>query len=114
MNIRKIKIIKQLLLNKSKSNHLTNYFITAAAFNKKGQLIGIENNKLNNSTNYSKHGCGIHAERELIRKYKNNIKTIILYRRGGNFNTLPIHPCPICSKLINKLNIKLILIHKYF
>lgn len=104
--------IKKLLVKKSKKNYYTNYFITAIAFNKKNELLGISNNKIGNNKN-SKFGCGLHAERELIKKYKNNIKTIFLYRRGHSFDTLPIHPCKICQKIIDKYNIKVILVHEW-
>lgn len=108
----KLYHIKKKLKRKSSKNNYTNYFITAAAFNKKNELLGISNNKIGNSKN-SKQGCGLHAERELIKKYKQNIKTIVLYRRGHSFNTLPIHPCKTCQKVIDKYNIKVILLHEW-
>lgn len=111
MNNNKIENIKHSIKRKSKKNSDVNYYITAAALNKKNELLGISNNKRNNNS-CSKHGCGLHAERELIKKYKQNIKTIVLYRRGHNFDTLPIHPCKTCQKIINKMNIKVILIHE--
>lgn len=104
--------IKNLMQKKSKNNCHTNYFITAMAFNKKNELLGISNNKVG-LRNHCKFGCGLHAERELIKKYKSNIKTIFLYRRGHSFNILPIHPCKTCQKVINKYNIKVVLLHEW-
>lgn len=112
MNNKKIKLIIDTMINKSKQNNYSKFFITAAAYNKKNEFLGIVNNKRNNNK-VSKFNCGLHAERELIKRYKGNIKYIVLYRRGNSFNTLPIHPCNTCNKIINKLNIKVIYAYDY-
>lgn len=52
-------------------------------------------------------GKGIHAERELIKKYGKAIKKIVIIRSGRSQGILPIEPCPICQKVIDKLNIKI-------
>lgn len=106
-----MKFIINQIINKSKQNNYSNFFITAAAYNKKKELLGIANNKRNNNK-VSKFNCGLHAERELIKRYKGNIKYIILYRRGNSFNSLPIHPCKTCQKIIDKFNVKVILVHE--
>ena len=62
MNKKHIATIKQLIKNKSKQNSYTTYFITAAALNKKNELLGFSNNKIGNNK-HSKSGCGLHAER---------------------------------------------------
>lgn len=112
MTKKNIYHIKNLLTKKSKKNYYTNFFITAIAVNKKNEILGLSNNKIGNHKT-SKYGCGLHAERELIKRYKGNIKTIFLYRRGHSFDTLPIHPCKTCQKIIDKFNIKVVLVHEW-
>ena len=113
MNLKKLQAIKLNLLRKSDNNTSATYPIVAIGINKSGDIIGLASNKVNDYT-FPKKGNGKHAERELIRKFGKSIKTIILYRKGHNGSCLPIHPCKVCKKVCDKLNIKVYSIHDKF
>lgn len=88
---------------KKASKSVCRFKILAIGFDKKGDCIG-------NSTNYPrmlKTMGGLHAEINLIRRYGNAIKKIVILRVGHSGNLLPIKPCINCEKVMNKLGIKL-------
>ena len=78
--------------------------IAAVALSKKGNVLGC----VTNSYRYVQYGGGLHAERELIRKYGKSIFQIIIARvnRGGNF--LPIDPCATCKKVADRHGIRIL------
>lgn len=80
------------------------FHVIAIGFNKKGEMLGIKSNGFGMS---SRRGSGKHAERELIKRYKENIAKIIICRFGRSGNLLPIDPCPTCQKVCDKLGIKI-------
>lgn len=80
------------------------YKIAALGFNKKLELVCSYTNK----PRFYREGGGLHAEMNLMRKHPHSIKTILICRVGKNGNFLPIHPCKICKKKANDLNIKII------
>ena len=105
MNIKKFNAIKNNLIRKSDNNIYCTYPIIAIGLNKYNDIIGTSSNKINILSNQK--GCGLHAERELIKKFGKSVKTIILYRKGVNGSCLPISPCKTCKKICDKLNIKI-------
>ena len=78
------------------------YKISALGFNRKGDFIG----SAINAKRLPKHGCSLHAEIALIRKYGKRLSVIIICRtnKTGTSN-LPIHPCPTCSSMANRYSI---------
>lgn len=91
---------------------LSNYCIAAAAYTKRGNLLGMAINNVNNKMKHSRRGSGIHAERKLISCYGRKIAYIVLSRKGHSGADLPIHPCETCAKIIEKFGIKVILMHE--
>lgn len=95
------------ILNKAKkysSNTCCHTKVVAIAFTKKKELLGFSTNR----RRFFRKGGGIHAEQRLIKRYKNNIKYIYIFRFNKNGSKLSIHPCPICYKLSEKYDIKII------
>jgi len=86
----------------------TCYRISAIAFNKKGEILGTTTNSFQMDGRKPGKGCGIHAERRLIARYKYNIKTIIICRIGWAGALLPIHPCSTCKKIADKMGISIV------
>ena len=104
-------MINQNLISRLKSKATqtkTCYRISAIAFNKKGEFLGSATNGFQMDGRTPNKGCGIHAERKLISRYKYNIKTIIICRIGGGGNILPIEACSVCQKIADKMGIKII------
>lgn len=85
----------------------TCYRISAVAFNKKGEILGTTTNGFQMDGRPPGKGCGIHAERKLISRYKYNIKTIVICRIGNGGAILPIQPCDVCKKIADKMGIKI-------
>jgi len=89
-----------------------NYRIGAIAFDKKGDVLGNACNTFRMGSKFigeqNRKGTGFHAEARLIKRYKTNIKTILIMRIGNSGNILPINPCPACAKLAEKLGIKIV------
>ena len=90
-----------------------NFSVAAAAFSKKGNLLGV---KSNSHYNYIaiRRGGSKHAEASLIAEFGRKIDTIYLVRIGKDFSRLPIHPCENCQKIANKFGIKIIPVHIEF
>ena len=106
MNISE-NLVRQALKKAVKCPKNKTYRVIALGFNKKGDYIGMRSNE---RACLDKRGMGrgkgIHAERQLIKKYGKTIRKIVIIRSGRQKDILPIAPCPICQKVIDKLNIK--------
>lgn len=102
------------LLTKKAAHSPCKFFVAAAAFTKKGNLLGVVSNTHNNRLFASKRGQGRHAETELIGRYGKRINTIYLIRIGKDMSRLPIHPCENCQKVIDKFGITVIPVHIEF
>ena len=87
------------------------YRVAAAAFSKRGNLIGIETNGWRELAT-THRGTGKHAEAALIKKYGRKIDTIYILRVGNALDILPIHPCECCKNMASKVGIKIIPIHE--
>ena len=100
-------------LKKKAIQSSSHYKVAAAAFTKHGNLLGMATNNRNMLFQSSRRGGGIHAERQLMKRFGNRISYIVLARVGrpGDVN-LPIHPCRTCSKLASQLGIKILPIHE--
>ena len=86
---------------KKAQQSISKYKVSAVAFDKKGDILGIDNNQPKVNAPLG----GDHAEQRLMRRYGNNIKTILIYRTNTSGTLLPIHPCNKCSKIAEKLGI---------
>jgi cytidine deaminase len=100
-----VNIIKTAI-NKAKQSTAT-YKISALGFNKKGDFIVSAINKKKKCAK----GMGLHAEIELIKKYRKCISTILICRVNNNGDILPIDPCDTCRKICKRLNIRIITIN---
>jgi deoxycytidylate deaminase len=99
------------LANKLKLDRGMSYRICAAAYSKRGNLLGTEMNGYRDHLS-SRKGAGKHAEASIIKKYGKQIDTIYILRVGRACDVLPIHPCENCAKLAKKYGIKIIPIHE--
>jgi hypothetical protein len=95
-------------LTKKATQTKTCYRISAMAFNKKGEFLGAATNSFQTDGRRPGKGCGIHAERRLISRYKYNIRTIIICRIGWSGDILAIDACKTCQKIADKMGIKII------
>lgn len=79
--------------------------ISALGFNRKGELVM----SVTNSFRFPRKGGGIHAEARIMEQAKRKgIKTILICRVGLGGELLPIEPCEHCSKIAEKLNIRIV------
>lgn len=88
----------------------TTYRVTAVAYSSKGDVLGYASNNVRKNLKPVRRGAGVHAERELISRYGNKIKYIVIARFGGGGDLLPIDPCETCQKVADKLGIKIIVL----
>ena len=91
------------------------YKISAIAFDKKGNVLGMSVNKHSKwdvleKNEIGRSGTAIHAERRLLAQYGDNIKTILICRVGRSGKLRPIDPCPACRKAADKLGVKIMTI----
>jgi tRNA(Arg) A34 adenosine deaminase TadA len=86
----------------------TTYRVTAVAYSSKGDILGYASNNVRKNLKPLRRGAGVHAERELITRYGNKIKYIVIARFGGSGDLLPIDPCENCAKIADNLGIKII------
>lgn len=106
----KLKKDQADLVNRMKSKALqspSKYKIAAAAFTKRGNLIGLQSNGVRDDL-VSFKGRGKHAQMALMKKYGKKIKQIYIFRVGYGGVPRPIDPCPTCQAAAEKLGIKII------
>jgi cytidine deaminase len=107
MNKNELMIYTNIAKHKTRTLPLK-FKVVAVAVTKKGNVLGLSTNGFRLGLSNRK-GAGIHAERELIKKYGQKIGKIYIWRYGNNGkNELPIDPCVNCQKIAKKLNIKII------
>lgn len=104
--------LKHLLVETASHSPCT-YKVSAVAFDKKGNILGHSTNKHSiwdvlSDNGEGRAGTAVHAERALIKRYSNHIKTIVICRIGRSGEILPIDPCPACRKAASKYGIRII------
>ena len=111
--MKKSEIAVTSLLQSKARRSPCNYHVAAVAFDKKGDILGHVTNKRAKwdviaKTGVGRAGTSRHAERLLLSRYANNIKTIVICRVGHSGALRPIEPCPACKKAADKLGVKII------
>lgn len=97
------------ILHDAASKSPGRFRIGGIALNKKGEILGVAHNSFRKDNVVGQRkGTGEHCEVRLIRRYRDNIKTLILMRIGNSGNVLPIDPCPSCQALIEKYGINVL------
>ena len=91
------------LLTRKASKSICHYRIAALGINKRGEILACTFNK----PRFNRKGGGIHAEMQLMRQYKSNLKIIYILRVGEGGALLPIHPCEMCQEKADELNIEI-------
>ena len=99
------------MVAKLAGDHGSAYRIAAAAYSKKGNLLGIEMNGWRELVT-NRRGTGKHAEAALIKKYGKKIDTIYILRVGNALDILPIHPCEACLNMASKIGAEIVPIHE--
>lgn len=84
------------------------YHLACAAFNKKGELLGVTTNSFRKSNIMIRKYSGYHCEMKAVHRWGMKIKSILLLRIGNGGDILPIQACPKCRKVLDKLNIKVV------
>lgn len=97
------ELIKKLINKASKS--LCRYKVSAIGFDKNGKYLGCSVNEFSPSMRLSDRGVGIHAEMNLIKRYRDKLKSIIICRVGNSGILRPIKPCKACHNCATKLGI---------
>ena len=87
------------------------YRIAAAAFSKRGNLLGIEMNGWRGMPT-TRRGTGKHAEAAVLRKYGRKVDSIYILRVGNALDILPVHPCEACLNMAAKMGVKIYPIHE--
>ena len=101
-----MKISRELtkkMIRKAKQS-ICKFRVSAAGFNSSGECVASAVNR----PRFSHKGGGIHAEQELfvIARRKGIVK-ILICRIGTGGAFVPIDPCERCSKIAEKLGIKI-------
>lgn len=99
------------MIAKFRHDHGPSYRVAAAAFSKRGNLLGIEMNGWRDLLTV-RRGTGRHAEAALMKKFGKKIDTIYILRVGNSLDILPIHPCEACQNMAKKIGAKIVPIHE--
>ena len=91
----------ELIIKKAKQS-ICRFQVAAIGFDRRGKVLGVTNNR----PRIVKKGGGIHAEMDLIHRYR-GLSKIVICRIGKGGNLLPIHPCPACLRVATKLGIQI-------
>lgn len=89
---------------KKASQSSCKYKVSAIAFNSKGEVIATAVNK---HGQHSTHYRGVHAEMECLSKCKSTPSAILICRVNPQGQLLPISPCDVCKKMLEKKSIKI-------
>lgn len=89
------------------------YKISGIAISKRGNILGIATNthskwQVLNKVPIGRAGTAIHVERNLLAKFGNKVKTIIICRVGRSGDILPIDPCPACRRAADKYGVNIV------
>ena len=95
------------LRNKS-AEIIATYKVSAVAYSAKGDVLGYATNNVRDDIVPTRRGAGVHAERQLIKKFGRSIKYIVISRFWHDGTLLPISPCENCQKVADKLGIRII------
>jgi len=110
MSLKETSRIKKILFNAA-SKSPGHFRVGGIALNKKGEILGVAHNSFRKDNVVGERkGTGEHCEVRLIRRYRDNIKTLILIRIGNAGDILPIDPCPSCKALCDKYGINVLTI----
>ena len=82
------------------------YHLSVAAFDKKGDLLGVVSNSFRRDRIQPIKYSGAHAEMRAVHRWGPKIKTMILMRVGNGGNILPIDCCPKCQAVLEKMGIR--------
>ena len=108
----KTEIQIKRLLKEAASRSPGRFRVGGIALNKKGEILGVAHNSFRKDNVVGERkGTGEHCEVRLIRRYRGNIKTLILIRIGNSGDILPIDPCPSCQALCDKYGITVLTIN---
>ena len=117
MNMKKRDNAIRALLKEKAANSPCTFKISAIAFDSKGDVLGHASNSHSENWNVleksaaGRPGTGVHAERVLMRRYRNLVKTIVICRVGHGGDLRPIDPCPMCQKVAKKYGVKIISVY---
>lgn len=107
------------ILKEKGSKSPCTYRISAIAFDSKGDILGHVTNSHSKNWNVidkyheGRAGTSEHAERRLLQRYKNLVKTILICRVGRSGIIRPIEPCKVCQKVAKKYGAKIISISDF-
>jgi hypothetical protein len=77
--------------------------ICAVGLNRKGLPIF-----RTNTPRFPSKGGGLHAEARIMAEYGELVHTILIVRVNRRGDLRPIHPCPQCQKLADRLGIRIL------
>ena len=101
------KEIIDRVINKAKKSSC-DYKVAAIGISDDGRVLGSFFNK----PRFQRKGGSIHAEMQVMKNFKGNLKTILIVRVGESGTLLPIHPCPVCKEKAKELNVKIVSLHE--
>lgn len=110
----KVSIHIEELLKKKASHSPCTYRVSAIAFDAKGDILGHVTNSHSHGWNViekektGRAGTAEHAERRLLKRYSQRVKTIVICRVGRSGQIRPIDPCPACQKAAAKYGVKIV------
>lgn len=84
------------------------YHLSVAAFDKKGDLLGVVSNSFRRDRLPALRFSGAHAEMRAVHRWGPKIKTMILMRVGNGGAVRPIECCEKCAAVMKKMGIKVI------
>lgn len=92
----------QVLVKKAQQS-ICKYKVAAMGFNHRGNCLG----SMSNAPRFSREGGSLHAELRLMRRYRSQLKTILIVRTNNKGELKPIEPCRVCAAVAEILGIKI-------
>jgi len=82
------------------SKSICKHKVAALGFDKQGKIVNCKFNR----PRFGRRGGGVHAELEAIKDLR--VRKVVICRVSGTGKFLPLHPCAVCQKILNKLGIE--------
>jgi len=100
-------IIESLIQKAYKSQ--CRFRVAAAVFDRRWKLLSLKSN----APRFDRYGGSVHAEMAALKEAGKTATYLILCRVGHKGAILDIHPCKTCQRIINKYQVKVILLKEF-
>ncbi len=99
-------VLLDRMIKKGLGNVFNTYRVVCAAYNKRGELLGITTNSFRRDPIPLAKYSNCHCEMKALHRWGGSIKSMVIMRIGHGGDIRPIECCPKCEAVLKKCGIK--------